>query len=310
VVFNPASGRRCHRTVTQRRRELATTLAAHGIEPRWYDSDVDRVHSSARRALAEGAELVLACGGDGTVNACADALAATPVPLAVVPAGTGNLIAASLGLPVGVRAAVQVALHGQRLQVDLGTGAGGRFVCVASMGFGAAVIRDADAWLKARTGMAGYLLAALRRLDYPADTFQITIDGATQIIRSGHAVLVGNLGQLASPRRVRAALDDGRFEVAVLRIRPTLDWIRQYHRALRLRRPPPVEWYQGHHIEVVAGRSHPAEHDGEWVGTTRRLSVDVQPRALTVCVPPRRVRTGAIRRLVARALYDALRLPR
>ena len=73
---------------------------------------------AVRKALAEGAQLVVVCGGDGTVSACAAALAGTGVPMAVIPIGTGNLVARNLGIPADLTVAVGVAVSGVDRAVD------------------------------------------------------------------------------------------------------------------------------------------------------------------------------------------------
>jgi diacylglycerol kinase family enzyme len=99
-------------------------------------------------------DLILAAGGDGTVMACVTGLAGSGVPLAVLPGGTGNLLALNLNLPHGLDGALEVALHGDRRELDVGTldGGGDRFELMTGLGFDAAMLRDADPKLKARIG--------------------------------------------------------------------------------------------------------------------------------------------------------------
>src|SRR5690349_2215523 len=98
----------------------------------------------AREAIAAGVEVVFACGGDGTVMACAAVLAGTEVALAVIPSGTGNLLAANLGLSSDVVDAVRVATAGHRRRIDIGQVGGldavpepACFTVMAGMGFDA-----------------------------------------------------------------------------------------------------------------------------------------------------------------------------
>jgi diacylglycerol kinase family enzyme len=98
-----------------------------------------------KRALAEGAELVFAWGGDGTVQRCIDVLAGTGTPLAIIPAGTANLLATNLGIPGSIEEAVATGLHGARRTIDVGRLNGERFAVMAGAGLDAAMIRDADA---------------------------------------------------------------------------------------------------------------------------------------------------------------------
>ena len=110
-----------------------------------------------RQALAAGADLVLVCGGDGTVAACAGALAGTGVPIGLVPTGTGNLLVRNLGLPLDVPTALDQALGSSRRTIDLLESDGRRFAVMAGLGFDAAMIRDTGEQAKARHGWAAYV---------------------------------------------------------------------------------------------------------------------------------------------------------
>src|SRR6185437_7409382 len=120
----------------------------------------------AQRALDDGVDVVFACGGDGTVMACAAVLAGTDVALAVIPSGTGNLLAANLGLSADVVAAVKVATGGGRRRIDVGrvadadtvSGHPGCFTVMAGMGFDAEMIDATSDTLKARIGWFAYVL--------------------------------------------------------------------------------------------------------------------------------------------------------
>lgn len=104
------------------RRTITDALTAEGWpEPMWLETTVDDPGAGqATRAVRDGAELVLACGGDGTVMACVTALAGSDVALAVLPAGTGNLLAANLGLAGDLATGLEVVLQGGRRRIDVG----------------------------------------------------------------------------------------------------------------------------------------------------------------------------------------------
>src|SRR6185437_13768394 len=94
--------------------------------------------TAARKAAANGADLVVAVGGDGTVRGCAEGLAGTDVPLGIVPLGTGNLLARTLGIPAHTRAALSIALREtgttEDRRIDLATADGTPFTAMAGMG--------------------------------------------------------------------------------------------------------------------------------------------------------------------------------
>jgi diacylglycerol kinase (ATP) len=109
----------------------------------------------------------MVAGGDGTVMACAAALAGTGVPLAVLPGGTGNLLALNLGIPADLERAVGVALRGARRRIDTGVQGRTRFVVMAGLGFDAALLGGATRAAKRRFGWVAYLLSALAVMRYP-----------------------------------------------------------------------------------------------------------------------------------------------
>ena len=119
VIVNPTR----HEDLRAFRSVVHAAMAGHGwAEPLWLETTPEETGQGlARAALAAQVDLVLASGGDGTVTACADALAGSGVPLGVLPAGTGNLLARNLGLPLGLHEALAVGLRGTDRRLDVGT---------------------------------------------------------------------------------------------------------------------------------------------------------------------------------------------
>ena len=146
--------------------ELRRVLETAGVPaPLWYEvPKAKKASAQVERALDEGAELVFAWGGDGTVRRCIDVIAGSKARLAVVPAGTANLFATNLGIPCDIEAAVAIGLRGDIRRLDVGRFGRERFAVMAGAGFDAAMIRDADD-LKDRIGRAAY---RLERLAQPA----------------------------------------------------------------------------------------------------------------------------------------------
>src|SRR5687767_4699949 len=138
--------------------ELRSELAKHGVEnPLWFEVPKSKkAPKRVRQALDEGAELVFAWGGDGTVQRCLDVMSGTDVTLAVVPAGTANLFASNLGIPQDIGEAVRIGLHGRSRKLDVGKIRGERFGVMAGAGLDACMIRDADGTLKDRLGRIAY----------------------------------------------------------------------------------------------------------------------------------------------------------
>jgi YegS/Rv2252/BmrU family lipid kinase len=289
VVFNPVGA---GEEAPRRKRELLEALAAAGVEAILEETTEDDPGQEAtRRALARDADLVLAAGGDGTVMACVTVLAGGSVPLAVLPSGTGNLLALNFGLPNDLEGALEVALHGQRRRIDVGASGADRFVVMSGIGFDAAMLRGADPALKARIGALAYVLSGLRQLGRRPTEFRIRLDGLPPIVRTGQGVLVGNLGKLQGGIEVLpgARPDDGLLDVGVLETRSLGGWPRLAGRVLLGRGgrvgEPPLELFRARRVEIDCRRPQPIERDGEPRGRTRQFVVEVLPHALTLCVP-------------------------
>jgi diacylglycerol kinase family enzyme len=255
----------------------------------WLPTTVaDPGRGQARQAIGAGVGLVFAAGGDGTVMSCATELAGTPVPLAVLPMGTGNLLATNLDLPSRVPAAVAVGTGSARRRLDVGLVEDRCFTVMAGMGFDAMMLHDAPAALKARIGWLAYALAALRHLCEIPMTVEISLDHTAPVTCRARTVLIGNVGRLQGGARLLpdAVPDDGLLDIAVLMPPRRRDWLRLAWALLRHRRTTPVMTVsRAAHIEITSDRPQPRELDGDPITPSRTLVASVRPGALWVCVP-------------------------
>jgi diacylglycerol kinase (ATP) len=195
VVVNPAAGQEDRlRLVRQIGGALAVRGAAFDLVETTGPGDA-AVH--ARRAAELGYRSVLAVGGDGTVAEVITGLAGTQVPLAIVPQGTANQVAGNLRIPADVERAVEVAVSGIPVPMDVGVLGDGRyFALIAGAGWDAEVMAVATRQLKDRWGFGAYLYACLRKaISPPSAQFRITADGREFEIRAA-TVLIANVGQL------------------------------------------------------------------------------------------------------------------
>jgi YegS/Rv2252/BmrU family lipid kinase len=288
VVFNPATG---GGDTSGRKRDTQQALEAAGLGVLWLETTrEDPGQGLTAKAVAEGVDLVMAQGGDGTVMACVTGLAGTDVPLAVLPGGTGNLLATNFDIPADLEAAVEVALHGDRVRLDVAAMDDDRFVVMGGIGFDAAMLRDADPKLKERLGAVAYVLSGFKHLRRRATRFRLRLDDRPPLERTGQGVLVGNLGRLQGglPVMPDARADDGLLDVAVLQTRTVADWLALAVRMLlrRRRKDPQLETFQARRVEVHCDRPQPVERDGDALETPRdHLVIEVVPGALTLCVP-------------------------
>jgi diacylglycerol kinase (ATP) len=292
VVFNPTSG---HHDPERRERTIREAFGQAGIEPVWLTTTPeDAGGGQAAAAVKDGVDLVAVNGGDGTVRAVATALSGTGVPMAVLPGGTGNLLAVNLHIPTRLEHAVEVALDGRRRAIDVcisdaAVGGSGYFLVMAGLGFDAAMLHGTNPALKRRFGTIAYARSGLAELRYPQDQYTLTVDGSERVHRRASAVLIANLGRISPeiPLVRDAEPDDGQLRVAVIRARSRLDWIQVASRVLFQGRwgDVRVEIFTGRKVEVHSEAAHLVEHDGEVGEPVDRLVVEVAPAVLTVCVP-------------------------
>src|SRR6478752_2990671 len=171
------------------RASMERNRSEHNLrEPLWYETTVaDPGVGQARKAVAEGADVVVAIGGDGTVRAVAEGLVGTGIPMGLMPLGTGNLLARNLDLPLSdPLEAMRIALDGRDRTIDVGwlkvitwesEVDGGTadpetealrdylFLVIAGLGFDAAMVADTDEQLKRRVGWIAYFVAGFKHLN-------------------------------------------------------------------------------------------------------------------------------------------------
>ncbi len=273
------------------------SAAESGWEPpTWYTTTAeDPGHSMAEDAAISGAELVLVCGGDGTVRTVCAELAGTGVSVGVVPAGTGNLLARNLGIPLYLQAAVDVALRGQDRAIDLvkvsgdGLADDDHFMVMAGMGFDAAIMEGANEQIKARVGWLAYVVSGLRNLMFPAIRVDISLDGGEWTRHRARTVLIGNVGYLQAgmPLLPDAAIDDGVLDVVILHPRFFLSWIPLAVRVLSKGRRTDdlINRMTGRTVSVRAHSETPRQLDGDPVGPGRELHAECVHGRLLVRVP-------------------------
>ena len=271
---------------------LRRALAKAGVEePLWYEvPKAKKAPAQVRRALDEGAELVFAWGGDGTVRRCVGEIAGTEAALAVLPAGTANLFATNLGIPRDIARAVAIGLRGDRRKLDVGKLGKERFAVMAGAGFDAAMIRDADS-LKERIGRAAYLWSGSRNLDLDGFGAEIEVDGTPWFDGSATCILLGNLGDIFGGVDLFPAArpDDGVLELGVVTAEGLVQWSRTLARTAigNPNKSPFVRTTKAKSVEVKLDRKVRYELDGGDRSKVQDFKVKVEEGALRVRVPRR-----------------------
>jgi diacylglycerol kinase (ATP) len=273
------------------RKSVRQVMEDHGWdEPLWLETTPeDPGQGQAKSAVSAGVDLVLACGGDGTVTACAEGVTGSGVPLAIIPMGTGNLLARNVGLPMGMDEALAVALGGVQQPIDAGRVNGTLFVVMAGLGLDARMLSDTSDQLKKRLGWIAYAISAARHLGDRPMRVTVSADGGRRRRMRANALIVGNVGWLRGglPLLPDARPDDGMLDAVVLIAGGLIGWLAATAN-IALRRPARGGIYrvQFTKLQVVLSREEPWELDGEVMGSTRRLTVEAEPGALLLRMPP------------------------
>jgi YegS/Rv2252/BmrU family lipid kinase len=271
--------------------ELRERLDEEGIsDPIW--SEVPKSRYAPKRveaALEDGAELVFAWGGDGIVQRCIDVLAGTGVPLAILPAGTANLFASNLDVPPDLEKALEIGLHGDDRELDVGRVNGERFGVMAGAGLDARMIQAADGGLKDRFGRAAYVWTAAKELRSEPFKARIEVNGDLWYKGSASCILVGNVGSLFAGVDVfeNAQPDDGLLELGVSNAEGLGDWARTMAKTVigAAEKSPFVQATKAKKVVIELSRKVPYELDGGERGATKRLKAKVEPGALKVRIP-------------------------
>ncbi len=271
--------------------ELRAEIATHDVgELLWFEVPKSKkAPKAARKAVTAGADLVFVWGGDGMVQRCADALAGSDTAVAIVPAGTANLLAHNLGIPEDVAEAVRIGFEGRRRRLDLGRVNGEHFAVMAGVGFDAEMIRDADRGLKDRLGRLAYLRTGARHVGRRATAMTIELDGTVWFDGRASCVLLGNVGTVTGGVQAfdDARPDDGWLEVGVTTAEGAAQWARTVGRIAlgRSEGSPFVRVTRARRIKVDLLEPRRYELDGGARQVTDRIRAKVVPGAITLCVP-------------------------
>lgn len=285
VVLNPSTGRfKATELLRLLEHELGSSYTLHLIE-----THPERDTVAAVRAVADTAAVVLACGGDGTVNAVASGLVGHSTPLVILPGGTTNIIAQGLGIPADPLAICQI-LRGDAVTVALDVAQiGERFLLhMGGAGYDAHLMGMTSRTAKRGFGLGAYLVFGARGLlDQPIVDFTIRIDGRT-IRERGWMALVAN-GSDVFTRGLRLgphiSTTDGMLDLVLFTAPGFLDAAASFLSILvRRYRSPYLRYERGMQIEVHADPPLPVEFDGDPAGMTPFIA-EMLPASLNVLVP-------------------------
>jgi diacylglycerol kinase (ATP) len=242
-----------------------------------------------KSALAEGVDLIFVWGGDGMVQRCIDVVAGTDARLAIIPAGTANLLATNLGIPKDIEAAVEIGLAGNLRSIDVGRMNGERFAVMAGAGFDARMIADADGALKDRVGRLAYIWTGAKNIRAKPFRAKITVDGSRWYDGDASCILLGNVGKLFGGVEAfeDAHPDDGLLELGVVTAEGVREWAGTMVRAVvgTASKSPHAQTTKVRSVRIKLDRKVPYEIDGGDRTKARKLRIDVEPEAVRICVP-------------------------
>lgn len=314
VVFNPVKV-----DVRELQNLVSTAATDHGWQPPTFleTSVEDPGFGPAQQAVEEGHTMVLAVGGDGTIRAAAAALRGTDVPLAVIPAGTGNLLARNLKLPLEIPAAVEVAFAGQDTRIDVCTALLTRpdgeseeldFVVMAGIGVDAGMIINTDEDLKKRVKFLAYTVGIAKSLTGGRRIRLTWKRNGTPARRTRvHSLIIGNCGELVGniPLFPDAVATDGHFDIVALRPTGLPGWFqivgqlalhmgRQVRNRLARRNEQvtggdhdtdTLRYATATRLEVALTQPEIFEVDGDDVGEVCAFTVTIEPECLIIREP-------------------------
>ena len=292
VIYNPA---RVTDWITFRR-HVEYELKSRGWDRAlWLETATDDPgRAMTEQAVRENVDLVLGAGGDGTIRVICSGLAHTGIPFGLIPAGTGNLLARNIGIPLDEVAALNVAFDGVDKALDLvrltvDEKPPDHFLVMAGIGLDAVIMEGADPKMKKAVGSAAYFVSAAQNANHPAMHATIVVDDAPPVRRRAHLIVVGNVGFLLANIQLipGARADDGKLNVLVASPRSLRDWVRLTTRVLTRRRKPDdqLDRLTGRRVTITVEERDQVQLDGDTVGECNTLTAEVVPSALLLRVP-------------------------
>ncbi len=270
-------------------------LAENGWEsPLWLSTTVDDPgRGMAQQALDADVDLVLVAGGDGTVRVVCGALANSGATVAIVPSGTGNLLAGNMKIPFDAERALDVALRGRTKTIDiLRVTDSDREVqhaaVMCGVGADAAVLNDTNEELKNQIGVAAYVIAGLNHVKVRPFHATVTIDDDEPLVRDASLVMVGNVSDLQAGLTLMpaASASDGVLDVLIASPRNQVELTQMVSAVLAQRKEPStMDRRTGERVRIQLRGEALYELDGDVIGKTTDLEFEVLPQAVRLRVP-------------------------
>jgi diacylglycerol kinase family enzyme len=209
--------------------------------------------------------------------------------VAILPAGTANLLATNLQIPDDLTGAVRIGLHGDRRRLDTGSVNGEHFTVMAGAGFDARMISEADRSLKDRLGRAAYLYTGMKNLSARRMKATVEVDGERFFKGRVSCVLAGNVGTILGGIKAfpDARPDDGLLELGVVTAKNPVEWARTFGKLAlgRAKESRFAEVTHGKKFTIRFDRKVPYELDGGARPARKDMRIKARPGSITICVP-------------------------
>jgi diacylglycerol kinase (ATP) len=290
LIFNPYSGRRGDPEA--RLREAVGCLARHGIAVDVaIASPAERATPLARAAVRSGYKLIIAMGGDGTVEAAARGLIGSKGRLGILPAGTYNNVATSLGIPKDLEGACRVLEQGNRRRIDVGRVKSKKrgtlyFLEAATMGLEAALYPVGNAVAKRQLSRLVDAVGTL--IHYPLPKVKVQMKGGGQVEASSLLVVIANTPNFGATYLVApdASLDDGKLDVSVFAGFSKMDILAYFAEVSGEHSAGSghVQRYQARKLKIRARPRQLVMADNQRLGKGT-VTIQILPRALRVIAP-------------------------
>jgi diacylglycerol kinase (ATP) len=284
IIFNPTGGGRRRRRFEEVVAELRRLGCEVTVRPTGSRGDAEQLAASAD---PNRYDILVVAGGDGTINEAVNGLEHARLPLAILPLGTANVLAAEIGMATDPRTVARTIALGRPCPISVATANGRRFLLMAGVGFDAHVVRHVDLALKRWVGKSAYGIAILRQLRaFPFREYTVTIDGRTWQAAS---VLVAN-AHFYGGRFVCAPAADLRtptLEVCMFERRGRLSAL-GYTLAMLTGHLPKLTSYRtisARKVHIDGGSNEPVQGDGDIIGHLD-VTIEIVPEALHLVYPP------------------------
>src|SRR5512143_969054 len=261
LIFNPGSGSTGDSPVQLM--EVISEMQAWKLVPEAYLVEPDSDLSAAvQNDVEDGIRLFVVCGGDGTIDVMAGALAGTNATLGIIPTGTQNNVALSLGIPADIPSAIAILRTGQRIKVDIGLVTCGEikrpFLEVCSVGLVSTLFPSADDIQHGNLARVGDFLATL--VASPPAEMHLILDGKQEVNTTCHVVLVSNMPYMGPHFQVGtpASINDGLLDVLLFADLSKMDLLGYAVQVARAGGGPEDERIQHYHVRRVEVDTNPA----------------------------------------------------